>query len=90
MAKILFIPFSIIGSLIAGLAARQLFARVWSLFDEEEPPDASDPDADWRKVVIGSALQAAVFAAVRAFVDRRAREAFLRTTGAWPGERADA
>ena len=40
------------------------------------------------KAVGAAALQAAVFAGVRAGVDRAGARAFERTTGVWPGEKA--
>ena len=42
MAKLLFTPFSIAFSLIAGLVARKVFDRVWHAIDEEEPPDPGE------------------------------------------------
>ncbi len=42
MAKILFTPFSIAFSLIAGLVARKVFDRVWHAIDDEDPPDPGE------------------------------------------------
>jgi uncharacterized protein DUF4235 len=87
VTKILFAPFSIIGGLIAGLLGRRVFARIWGLIDDEEPPEPGHRDVSWGKVLAAAALQAAVFAAARAAVDRGARQAFASLTGSWPGER---
>jgi hypothetical protein len=87
MAKILFIPFSIAGGLIAGLLGRQLFAGLWRLIDDQEAPDPSHRDVEWWKVVVASSLKGAVFAGTKAVADRGSRTAFLSLTGSWPGEK---
>jgi uncharacterized protein DUF4235 len=86
VAKLLFIPFSILGSLFAGLLGRRLFNALWGVVDEEEPPDPSHRVSPWPKLLAAAALQGAVFAAARAAADRGSRQAFLRLTGAWPGD----
>ncbi|MEX2253698.1 MAG: DUF4235 domain-containing protein [Thermoleophilaceae bacterium] len=86
MAKVFFIPFSVAGSLIAGLLGKRLFNALWGAVDEEEPPDPSHRVSPWPKLLAAAALQGAVFAAVRAAADRGSREAFLKLTGAWPGD----
>ena len=40
MAKILFIPVSIVGGLIAGLVGKKIFEAAWGLIDKEEPPES--------------------------------------------------
>ena len=87
MAKLLFIPFSILGGLLAGLLGRQLFAGLWRLIDDQEAPDASHRDAEWWKVVAASSLKGAVFAGTKAAADRGSRSAFMSLTGSWPGEK---
>jgi hypothetical protein len=86
IVKVLFIPFSVIGGVLAGLLGRQVFAKIWGLIDEEEPPDPSHRRAPASKIVAAAALQAAVFAAARAAADRGSRRAFAGLTGSWPGE----
>ena len=88
VAKLLFIPFSIVGSLLAGLLGRRLFNVLWGAVDEEEPPDPSHRAAPWPKLLAAAALQGAVFAFVRAAADHGSRRAFQRLTGAWPGDEA--
>jgi hypothetical protein len=85
MAKVLFAPFSIIGSLIAGMIARKAFDGIWSAIDDEEPPDPGEEREPLARVVIAAVLQAAVFAGTRVLFDRQARRAFRRLTGTWPG-----
>jgi Protein of unknown function (DUF4235) len=86
--KLLFIPFSIAGGLIAGALGKALFGQVWGWFDDEEPPESEHRYASWGKVLLAAALQGAIFRLVKQAVDRGARSAFLNVTGTWPGEEA--
>lgn len=86
MAKLLFIPVSIISGLIAGLVGRKLFEALWAVIDDEEPPDAEDRETSMPKLVASLAVQGATFAIARGVTDHLARRSFYRATGAWPGE----
>jgi len=87
MSKVVFVPFSVIGSLLAGLVARKAFDHVWALVDDEDPPEPGDEDAGWDKLLSAAVLQAVVFALARAVFDRQARRAYRHATGVWPGGR---
>jgi hypothetical protein len=84
--KLLFIPFSVTAGLIAGFLGKKLFEEVWSLVDDEEPPESEHRDATWAKVIAAAALEGAVFRATKVAADRGARTAFASVTGSWPGE----
>jgi hypothetical protein len=86
MAKLLFIPVSLGGGLVAGLVSKKVFDQVWGLFDEEEPPNSKHRDIDWRKLLLAAAVQGAIFRAMREASDHYTRRAFARTTGTWPGK----
>jgi hypothetical protein len=86
MAKLLFIPVSIGGGLVAGFVSKKVFDQVWGLIDTEEPPESKHRDVDWRKLLLAAAVQGAIFRAVREASDHYSRRAFARTTGTWPGE----
>jgi hypothetical protein len=86
MTKILFLPFSVAGGLVAGLIGKKLFERAWSLVDKEEPPDPKHRDVPWKKVIPALLLEGAIFRAVRGVVDRASRQGFRKLTGSWPGE----
>jgi hypothetical protein len=88
MSKLLFAPFGIIGGFIAGFIGKKLFEQVWGLIDEEEPPDGSVRRTTWTKLIVATALEGAIFRAVRAAVDRGTRQSFFRLTGSWPGDEA--
>jgi hypothetical protein len=85
--KLIYKPFGIVLGIIAGLIGRQLFNFVWGKLDEEEPPEATTEEAPWAKVLGAAALQGAIFAAVRATVNRSGAKGFAHLTGVWPGER---
>jgi hypothetical protein len=84
--KILFIPFSIVGGLIAGFLSKKVFDQLWGLVDEEEPPDSKHRDIHWGKLLAAAALQGAIFRAVKEASDHYSRRAFAGVTGSWPGE----
>jgi hypothetical protein len=84
--KFLFIPFSIVGGLIAGFISKQLFDALWGLIDDEEPPDSEHRQISVGKLVLAAAIEGAIFRAVRKLVDHESRRAFAGTLGTWPGE----
>jgi hypothetical protein len=83
--RFLFAPISIIAGLLAGFLGKKLFERLWSLFDDQDPPESEHRDAEWAKIIGAAALQGAIFRATKIAVDRGARVAFANTTGTWPG-----
>jgi hypothetical protein len=84
--KLLFIPFSIIGGLIAGFLGKKIFEQLWGVIDTEEPPDSQHRDVSWGKLLVATALEGAIFRATRAAADHGSRRAFAGLTGSWPGE----
>jgi Protein of unknown function (DUF4235) len=86
VSKILFIPVSVLGSLMAGLVGKKAFEQVWGLIDKEEPPEPKHRQTSWAKLITALALQGAIFAAVRGLFDHAARRGFARLTGSWPGK----
>ena len=86
--KLLFIPFSVAGGLIAGFLGKQVFQALWGVFDDQEPPEAEHREVSFAKVLVAAALEGAVFRATRAAMDHQSRRAFAGITGSWPGEEA--
>jgi hypothetical protein len=84
--RFLFLPFSIAAGIVAGFLSKKLFTAIWGAIDDEEPPSSENREIDVKKMLLSEALQGAIFRATRKFVDYEARQAFLRTVGAWPGE----
>jgi hypothetical protein len=86
MRKLLFVPFSLVGSVLAGLVAKRLFGRLWSAVDDQSPPQPEHRRATWPKLVGALALEGAVFKAVSGAFDHVMRRVFGRLTGSWPGD----
>ena len=84
--KVLFIPISLVGGLLAGFISKKVFDLIWSLFDDEEAPESAHRDVPWAKLVLAAAVQGAIFRAVKSAADHGSRRAFMRLTGTWPGE----
>ena len=84
--KLLFIPVSILGGLIAGFLSQKLFNQLWGLVDKQEPPNSQHRDIDWTKLLIAAAIQGAIFRAVKEATDHYSRQAFAGVTSSWPGE----
>ena len=84
--KLLFIPIGVGSGLLAGIVGRKVFAQIWGLIDEEEPPEPKHREIDWRKLAVALALEGAIFRVVRGLVDHGFRTGFARLTGTWPGE----
>jgi hypothetical protein len=90
MMKILYKPFGMLFGVLGGLVAGAIFKRVWKLAaHEDETPEATDARRSWSEVLAAAALQGAIFALVKAVVDRGAATATQKLTGFWPGEGAD-
>ena len=86
--KLVFTPFSIAASMVAGLAASKIFEFIWSKIDEEEAPDPKHREIDWRKMAAALVIEGAIFRLVRGAADHGMRTAFARSIGSWPGEEA--
>lgn len=86
MTKILFVPFSVLGGLLAGAIGKKLFTGIWGLVDEQEAPKPDREGVPWPKLVIALILEGAIFRLVRGAADRGSRELFTRVTGSWPGD----
>ncbi|MER5731535.1 DUF4235 domain-containing protein [Streptomyces sp. NPDC002138] len=71
---------------VSGMAAGMAFKKAWKLIEGEgDAPDATDEDRSWKEILIAAALQGAIFAVVKAAVDRSGAVATRRMTGTWPG-----
>lgn len=85
MNKLIYKPISLGTSILAGLLADTIFKRVWRLAaHEDDTPKATDARRSWPEVLAAAALQGAVFALVRATVDRGTAAGTRKLTGTWP------
>lgn len=70
----------------SGMIAAMAFKQAWKLVEGEgDAPGATDEDRSWKEILIAAGLQGAIFAVVKAAVDRSGAVATRRVTGTWPG-----
>ena len=87
MAKALYTPVSLLISVLAAVAAGTVFKQIWKrISDEEEAPKALESEYGWKEILPAAALQGAVFALVKAVMQRGGAKGFERLTGVWPGD----
>jgi len=88
-AKILYRPIGLVSSLVAGVIAGSVFKQVWKHAtpgDNEDAPKALESEYGIRQILIASAVQGAIFATVKALVNRGGARMFQKATGEWPGD----
>ena len=88
-AKILYRPLGLTSSILGGIVAGQVVKQVWKHAtpgEESDPPRALESEYRMRQVLVAAAVQGAIFALVKAVIDRGGARAFERWTGEWPGD----
>ncbi|MFD3329917.1 DUF4235 domain-containing protein [Streptomyces sp. NPDC058701] len=71
---------------VSGMIAGAAFKQAWKIIEGEgDAPDATDEDRPWRQILLAAAIQGAIFAVVKASVERSGAVAVRRVTGTWPG-----
>jgi Protein of unknown function (DUF4235) len=88
MSKVVFLPVSIGGGLIAGLIGKKLFALIWGLIDAQAAPKPEHRRVPLGKLTLALIIEGALFSLLKGIVDHGSRHAFTRLTGSWPGEEA--
>jgi hypothetical protein len=87
MIKLVYKPVGMLVSVLGGMVAGALFKKVWKLASgEDDAPTATDAQRGWGEVLTAAALQGAIFAVVKAALDRGAAVGTRKLTGVWPGE----
>lgn len=83
--KLAYRPVGLAAGALAGLIAGAVVRQVWRVASgEEDTPDALEEQRGWGEILAAAALQGAVFAIVRAAVDRGSAQGVRRLTGHWP------
>jgi hypothetical protein len=84
--KIVYKPVGLLAGIAAGAVAGVLFKQVWKLIEHgQDAPDAKDEARGWGEILLAAAIQGAIFAAVKAAVDRAGATGYKKMTGEWPG-----
>jgi hypothetical protein len=86
MIKLLFKPVDMIAGMVGGLLAGLIFKRVWRAIGRGDAPKPTDERRGWADILLAAVLHGAIFALVKAAVDRGVAEGTRRLTGVWPGD----
>lgn len=90
MIKLLYKPLGMLVSVLGGVLAGAIFKKVWKLAaGEGEAQQATDAHRGWGEVLLAATLQGAIFAVVKAAVDRGAATGVEKVTGVWPGNEGE-
>jgi len=87
-AKILYRPVGLVSGIVSGALAGVLFKQLWKVASpshSKDTPKALESEFKLREILIAAALQGAIYATVKALVDRGGARAFEKTLGEWPG-----
>lgn len=83
--KIAYKPVGFLLGVGAGMVAGMIFKQTWKLVgNDNDAPNATDEDRGWTEILAAAALQGAIFAVVKAAVDRAGATGVRRATGQWP------
>ena len=85
-AQLAYRPVGMLTSLAAGAVATAVFKQIWRrVADEDDAPDALQSEYSLPKILLAAAIQGAIFAVVKALIDRGGANVFQKLTGSWPG-----
>jgi hypothetical protein len=84
--KLAYKPVGLVLGMVAGAVSGMLFQQLWRrLSGDDDTPTATDENRAWGEILVAAALQGAIFAVVKAAVDRGGAHGVRRLTGHWPG-----
>lgn len=76
MNKLAYKPVGIAAGMAGGALGRAVFHRTWSAVDRGRvAPEPTDEDRRWGEILIAAAIQGAIFAVIKAAVDRAGAKA---------------
>jgi hypothetical protein len=88
-AKVLYRPWGLVGSIVGGIVAGQIFQLAWKHLapgDHDDPPKPLESEYRLRQILVAAMIQGAIFSVVRAIINRGGARLFQRWTGEWPGD----
>jgi hypothetical protein len=85
MGRLMYKPVGLVLGIVGSMLAGAIFKRVWrAVASEDDAPDATDEERGWDEILMAAALHGAIFAIIKAAVDRGGAEGVRRLTGNWP------
>ena len=85
LGKVAYKPVGLLLGAASGLIAGAVFKQMWKrVGHDDDAPNSADEERGWSEILLAAALQGAIFALVKAAVDRGAATGVRRLTGHWP------
>jgi hypothetical protein len=89
-AKVLYRPVGLVSSILGGLIASLIFKQVWkrvspSSDGRSDAPGPLESEYPFKEILVAAVLQGAIYAAVKAVINRQGARTFEKVTGEWPG-----
>lgn len=85
VGKLAYKPVGLALGAAAGVLSGLVFKQIWRrVGGEDVAPNAIDEDRGWGEILAAAALQGAIFALVKAAIDRAGATGVRRVTGQWP------
>jgi len=84
--KLFYKPFGLFLGVFGGVLAGALFKQLWKVAtDDDDTPDATDEEREWKEILGAAAIQGAIFGVVKAVLHRGGATTVRKLTGTWPG-----
>jgi len=86
MNKMLYKAVGLLAGLLGGMLASAIVRKVWEFTPgHDEAPEAIDTRRGWGEILTAAALEGAIFAVIRAAVERATAASAEKLTGEEPG-----
>ena len=86
MSKMQYKALGLLVGVLGGMLASAIVKKVWELTPgHDEAPEAIDTRRSWSEILTAAALQGAIFAVIRAAVERATAASAEKLTGEQPG-----
>lgn len=87
MGKMLFKIMGLFSGALAGILASAIVKKLWQVTPgDDEAPEATDTRRSWGEILTAAAVQGAIFAVIRAAVERATAAGAEKLTGEQPGD----
>jgi Protein of unknown function (DUF4235) len=85
VVRLMYAPVKIVSKRVAPRLSARLFASLWALVDDSEPPPRpEDQQRSVGKLALALGLESACAAVVGGLLEQVSRRQFARLTGHWP------